>query len=695
MIVNMCSGKMAYFLSCNLGTLLKAAKDAGFEGAVSALKSAWNDANWNDAMDYQCVSGAFAEAGSTQCTPCPPGFACPSTEDSSVMIACAPGTYAAGGAAACAACPAGTFGPDAAAYALDACEACPAGTFSAAAAATSAATCLACPEDTFCDAAGTTEPAACPAGTGTFGKTGVADAAACARTSSSSPPPPPPRSTPPTPASPPPPPLPPALAAGADATPTMTLRLDGDPATFDEPAFAAGGGAAAADVGMEVLSLTVGTDQPNATMRIMDTRAYEKAFGKKFGHPSNRFTFCPWKYAACVLGTVSSALAYWDREAMNDSYQKWIKHQEKNASKIAEALKRVEEVQEKIKKMSDSVSENDRNAEWKNRRNKLEISLNQAKAVVQRYDIRCTFCDNAFDRVDEFTRKWGPARCYLLKKWKVKNGEKYCLLSYCASHTHKENRTAGTCAGSGETTTWPRNESQKGKVSEVKDKKGKAPVGTANAPIVLDDEEAESQRGNSASDGASPTRAGKRSRGDDDQRDDTPSESKPPSGKRMCTCEKQRRFDNCKTCNPCPHGRLKHSCATCNPCPHGKLKHSCKTCNPCPHGKLKYDCKECNPCPHGELKRYCKECDATPACQATVQQTGEPCSVKKNLCSNGYCGWHCPRKAECPTHSTARASQSAPASQAPTPAAPASGTVERDTRIVPAGDATGAATQQP
>ena len=200
-----------------------------------------------------CVSGAFAEAGSTQCTPCPPGFACPSTEDSSVMIACAPGTYAAGGAAACAACPAGTFGPDAAAYALDACEACPAGTFSAAAAATSAATCLACPEDTFCDAAGTTEPAACPAGTGTFGKTGVADAAACARPS----PPPPPPSPPPTPASPPPPPLPPALAAGADGTPTMTLRLEGDPATFDEPAFAAGvaaaagGGAAAADVVVE------------------------------------------------------------------------------------------------------------------------------------------------------------------------------------------------------------------------------------------------------------------------------------------------------------------------------------------------------------------------------------------------------------------------------------------------------------
>ena len=202
-----------------------------------------------------CAPGSFAEAGSTQCTPCPPGFACPSTEDSSAMAACAAGLYAEGSAAVCSPCPAGTFGPDAGASAPDACEACPAGTYSNATAATSDATCLACPEDTFCDAAGTTEPAACPAGTGTFGKTNVADGDACASPS----PPPPPPSPPPAPAPPPPPPLPPALHAAADATPTMTLRLDGDPATFDERAFAAGvaaaagGGAAAADVVVEAV----------------------------------------------------------------------------------------------------------------------------------------------------------------------------------------------------------------------------------------------------------------------------------------------------------------------------------------------------------------------------------------------------------------------------------------------------------
>ena len=71
------------------------------------------------------------------------------------------------------------------------------------------------------------------------------------------PPPPPPPSPPPLPSSPPPPPTPPALAQDADATPTMTLRVDGTPATFDRDAFTAGvaaavgGGATADDVVVE------------------------------------------------------------------------------------------------------------------------------------------------------------------------------------------------------------------------------------------------------------------------------------------------------------------------------------------------------------------------------------------------------------------------------------------------------------
>ena len=215
--------------------------------------------------------------------------------------------------------------------------------------------------------------------------------------------------------------------------------------------------------------------------------------------------------------------------AMLEAYEKWNEHQDEKAFEIATALECVEKVQKEIEKVqmemekqAETEDEYTRNSRTYHL-NDLKKRLREAKAAVP--DIRCTFCESG-ERVDEFTGKPGPARCYLLKKSRVKNGKR-SLLAYCNSHVSQENRAAGTCAGSGETNRWPKNhrESQKseGKVSELKDKKGKAPVGAANAPIVLDDEEDESQRGNSASDGASPTHAGKRSRGADDQRDDTPS----------------------------------------------------------------------------------------------------------------------------------------------------------------------------
>jgi hypothetical protein len=301
---------------------------------------------------------------------------------------------------------------------------------------------------------------------------------------------------------------------------------------------------------------------------------------------------------------------------MNVAYEKWKEHQKDKAFAIATALECVEEVQKEIEKVQMEM-EKQAETEDKYTRNSRTYHLNdlkkrlrQAEAAVP--DIRCTFCESG-ERVDEFTGKPGPARCYLLKKRQVKNGESS---AYCNSHASLENQVPGTCAGSGETNRWPKHhrESQKseGKVSGLKDKKGKAPVGAANAPIVLDDEEDESQRGNSASDGASPTRAGKRPRGADDQRDDTPSR---PRKRAECKHGMQER--NCRDCNSCRCGKArKGTCDKCGlspsaeRCDHGVQKRQCSKCNPCPHGKLKRHCSKCTPCPHGRLKRYCTECKA-------------------------------------------------------------------------------------
>ena len=602
MIVNMCSGKMAYFLSCNLGTLLKAAEDAGFEGAVSALKSAWNDANWNDAMDYQLSltvgtdqpnattrimdTRAYEKAFGKR-------FGHPSnlfTFNPFQYAACVLGTVSSAlaywdwyvkqerhymqewkqnnGFPVCDSpccvrrvtynvytsrysrwC---TFhwqedksmdvelrGYKAVAtYAETALRAAIAADAAATEIAVQAAVKVGVPVSDVraaAAAAGETAEFAVQAAV----KVGVPESDVRAA----------------------------AAAAGETAVAAETAETTAETAVWN----AVRAAVAAARCKFSGCENIVERKRDKNKKYIPDERS-ETGWCRTHNSFTGRGEAFP--------------------KAMDDSYQKLKKHQEENASKIAGALERVEQVQMEMyfwrwrigvqrgmEEQVDTEDQRTRNAKRTYRLNELKKRLHQAKAVVQRYDIRCTFCDAlSIERVDEFTGSLGPARCYLLKKWQVKNGKRSSLLPYCAGHVHRGNRAAGTCAGSGETTTWPRNESQKleGKVSELKDEKGKAPVGTANAPIVLDGEEVESQRGNSASDGASPTRAGKRLRDADDQRDVATSGSKE---RKMCIHVFGKRFDNCKDCNPCECGNArKGMCAKCDPCPHDKLKYSCADC---------------------------------------------------------------------------------------------------------------------
>ena len=202
---------------------------------------------------HDCDPGYFAREGQVQCTPCPPGFACPSLVDPAAMAPCPKGTFSPGMLPECEECPKGFFNPHNGSASASACEACPRGWYSNHTAASSNATCSPCPANTYCPLLGNDLPTPCPDGLSTFERLARTSIEDCTMP----PPPPPPPSPPPLPSSPPPPPTPPALAQDADATPTMTLRVDGTPATFDRDAFTAGvaaavgGGATADDVVVE------------------------------------------------------------------------------------------------------------------------------------------------------------------------------------------------------------------------------------------------------------------------------------------------------------------------------------------------------------------------------------------------------------------------------------------------------------
>ena len=43
------------------------------------------------------------------------------------------------------------------------------------------------------------------------------------------------------------------------------------------------------------------------------------------------------------------------------------------------------------------------------------------------------------------------------------------------------------------------------------------------------------------------------------------------------------RKDQCKTCSPCPHNRIRTRCVKCVGCIHGSFKYRCKICDPNGH----------------------------------------------------------------------------------------------------------------
>ena len=59
-----------------------------------------------------CNLGFQSAAGSTECSLCPAGFACPVTSDSSLNFACLPGSFSGEGESVCKACPAGWACPN-------------------------------------------------------------------------------------------------------------------------------------------------------------------------------------------------------------------------------------------------------------------------------------------------------------------------------------------------------------------------------------------------------------------------------------------------------------------------------------------------------------------------------------------------------------------------------------------------------
>ena len=95
-----------------------------------------------------CDPGTYAPLGSSACTPCPPGFFCP-TVTSGVVSECQPGTYSIGGAQQCTTCPAGYACP----YTTQAVEElCISGTYAVG----GQTNCSACPAGKSCDIYGTT-----------------------------------------------------------------------------------------------------------------------------------------------------------------------------------------------------------------------------------------------------------------------------------------------------------------------------------------------------------------------------------------------------------------------------------------------------------------------------------------------------------------------------------------------------------
>ena len=65
-------------------------------------------------MEFHChdVLGSFSDAGAMNCTPCPPGQACPNVASSVSNYLCIPGTFSEGSQQYCSSCPKGSYCPD-------------------------------------------------------------------------------------------------------------------------------------------------------------------------------------------------------------------------------------------------------------------------------------------------------------------------------------------------------------------------------------------------------------------------------------------------------------------------------------------------------------------------------------------------------------------------------------------------------
>ena len=90
------------------------------------------------ASPEMCGLGFQSSMGQLNCSPCPTGYACPSTSDPSLNIPCSPGFYSASGDVNCNACTAGNYCPNTT-VAQE--FSCPKGTYSKAA----AVSCSPCP----------------------------------------------------------------------------------------------------------------------------------------------------------------------------------------------------------------------------------------------------------------------------------------------------------------------------------------------------------------------------------------------------------------------------------------------------------------------------------------------------------------------------------------------------------------------
>ena len=74
-----------------------------FDLILNQLSCLWTTITLCIMFDF--LSGTFSDAAATVCTPCPPGYACPNSSDSTQKFPCPLGTYSVGSKTECTECP--------------------------------------------------------------------------------------------------------------------------------------------------------------------------------------------------------------------------------------------------------------------------------------------------------------------------------------------------------------------------------------------------------------------------------------------------------------------------------------------------------------------------------------------------------------------------------------------------------------